>query len=84
MVTTRLSPMDAPHTEIVSKIIGIGVWVTARVVVVNMISSINSVNIIASMHIKVIIRCLYCVTRPSIIMKKIIERVILISSIVRA
>lgn len=55
-MTTRLSPIDAPHTEIVSRMIGIGVWVIASVVVVNMISNINKVNIIASMHISVIIR----------------------------
>lgn len=83
-MTTRLSPIDAPHTEIVSRIIGIGVWVIVIVVVVNIISSVNSVSIIASIHIRVSIKCLYCVARPSIIMKKIVDRVILISSISRA
>lgn len=53
-------------------------------VVVNTISSMNNVSIIASIHIKVSIRCLYCVARPNMIIKKIAESVILISSIVRA
>lgn len=83
-MTTRLNPIDAPHTEIVSRMIGIGVWVIVSVVVVNMISNMNSVSIIASIHIRVSMRCLYCVAKPSIIMKKIAERVILISSIPRA
>lgn len=81
MVTTRLSPIDAPHTEIVSRMIGIGVWVVASVVAVNIVNIINSVNIIASIHMRVNIRCLYCVASPSIIVRNISERVVLISSI---
>lgn len=81
MVTTRLSPIDAPQTEIVNRMIGIGVWVVASVVVVNIVNIINSVSIIASMHIRVSIRCLYCVAIPSIIIRNISERVVLISSI---
>lgn len=34
MATTRLRPTEAPHTEIVRRIMGIGVWDTASVVVV--------------------------------------------------
>lgn len=83
-MTTRLKPIDAPHTEIVNRIIGIGIWVIVSVVVVNIISNMNSVNIIASIHIRVSIRCLYCVAKPNMVVKKIIERVILISSIMRA
>lgn len=34
MATTKLRPTDAPHTEIVRRIIGIGVWDTASVAAV--------------------------------------------------
>jgi len=66
VVTTRLSPIDAPHTEIVSRMIGIGVWVVASVVAVNIVNIINSVNIIASIHMRVSMRCLYCMVRNQI------------------
>lgn len=49
----------------------------------NIINIMNSVSIIASMHIRASIRCLCCVDRLIIIIKKIIDRVILVSSIYR-
>lgn len=44
----------------------------------------NRVNIIASMHIRARIRCLCCVDRPSMMMKKVVVSVILMGSITRA
>lgn len=44
----------------------------------------NKVSIIASIHMRASIRCLCCVDRPSMMMKKIIVSVIMIGSITRA
>lgn len=44
----------------------------------------NKVSIIASIHMRASMRCLCCIDRPSIIMKKIVVSVILMGSITRA
>lgn len=44
----------------------------------------NKVSIIASIHMRANIRCLCCIERPSIIMKKVVASVILMGSITRA
>lgn len=84
VATTRLSPRDAPQTEIVRRIKGIGVWDMASEIVVYITSIVNRISIIASMHMRASIKCLCCIERPSIITKNIIVSVILMSSITRA
>lgn len=44
----------------------------------------NKVSIIASMHIRASIRCLCCIDRPNMMMKKVIVNVITMGSIARA
>lgn len=64
--TTRLRPTAAPQTEIVSRIIGIGVCDRVSEVEVYVTSSINRRSIIVSIHISASIRCLCCEDRLKI------------------
>lgn len=82
--TTRLSPTAAAHTEMVSRMIGIGVCDMVSEVEVNTTSIVNTMSIIVSTHIRASIRCLCCSDREIIVIIKVVYRVVLISSITMA
>lgn len=84
IATTRLNPTAAPHTEMVNKIIGIGVCATASEVEVNTTSIVNTMSIIVSTHIRASIRCLCCSDREIMVIMKAVYKVVLISSITMA
>lgn len=67
VATTRLNPTAAPHTEIVRRIVGIGICDIVIVVDVRITSSVKRMSIIVSTHIRASIRCFCCIDRLVII-----------------
>lgn len=84
IATTRLRPTAAPQTEIVSRIMGIGICDIVKEVEVNITSIVNTISIIVSTHIRANIRCLCCSDRAVIVIINIRYRVVFTSSITRA
>lgn len=80
IATTRLSPTAAPHTEIVNRIIGIGICDIVIEVEVNRTSIVNTMSIIVSTHIRASIKCLCCSDKVIMVIIKAMYRVIFISS----
>lgn len=81
IATTRLRPTAALHTEIVSRITGIGICDIVNEVEVNTTSIVNTMSIIVSTHIKASIRCLYCIDSVVIAIMNVKYMVVFISSI---
>lgn len=84
IATTRLRPTAAPHTEIVSRIIGMGVCDRVSEVEVYVTNSMNRRSIMVSMHMSASIRCLCCIDRLRMVVIKATARMVLISSIIGA
>lgn len=81
IATTRLRPTAAPHTEIVRRMIGIGVCETVSELELNITSIVNTMSIIVSTHIRANIRCFCCSDRVMIVIIKAVYRAVFISSI---
>lgn len=79
IATTRLRPTAAPHTEIVSRIIGIGICDMVSEVEVNMTSIVNTISIIVSTHIRANIRCLCCIDIAVIVIINIKHKAVFVN-----
>lgn len=84
IATTKLRPTAAPQTEMVSRMMGIGVCDRDSEVEVYITSSMNRRSIIVSIHMSASIRCLCCIDRLRIVVIKAIAVIVLINSIIGA
>lgn len=80
IATTKLKPTAALQTEIVRRIMGIGVCERASVVEVKITNIVNTMSIIVSIHIRASIRCLCCSDKVIMMIVKVVYRTVLIIS----